>query len=223
MGRGKIEIKRIENSTNRQVTYSKRRTGILKKAGELNVLCDAEVSLIMISNTGKLTDFFSPNITPKAFFDKYQHVSGVDLWESHYVRLQDTLMQLKETNTRLRREIGERVGGDLSGLSLTDLRALELDLQSSAKIVRKRLYKLISTQTDTFKKKVRNLEEINANLVHEYEERVEEAYEIANHEAMSALELANAGSHMFAFRLQPSQPNLHDDGGGYGLHDLRLG
>ncbi|RZC55722.1 hypothetical protein C5167_014572 [Papaver somniferum] len=42
MGRGKIEIKRIENPTNRQVTYSKRRSGIFKKAKELTILCDAQ-------------------------------------------------------------------------------------------------------------------------------------------------------------------------------------
>jgi len=35
-----------------------------------------------------------------------------------------------------------------------------------------------------------------------------------------ALALANGGSHMYAFRVQPSQPNLH--GTGYASHDLRL-
>ncbi|EHA8586726.1 KDEF1 [Cocos nucifera] len=59
MGRGKIEIKKIENPTNRQVTYSKRRTGIMKKAKELTVLCDAEVSLIMFSSTGKFSEYCS--------------------------------------------------------------------------------------------------------------------------------------------------------------------
>jgi len=60
MGRGKIEIKRIENATNRQVTYSKRRTGIMKKARELTVLCDAQVAIIMFSSTGKYHEFCSP-------------------------------------------------------------------------------------------------------------------------------------------------------------------
>lgn len=63
MGRGKIEIKRIENPTNRQVTYSKRRNGIFKKAQELTVLCDAKVSLIMFSNTGKFHEYISPTTT----------------------------------------------------------------------------------------------------------------------------------------------------------------
>ncbi|CAN1316602.1 Agamous-like MADS-box protein AGL15 [Linum perenne] len=59
MGRGKIEIKRIENANSRQVTFSKRRSGLLKKAQELSILCDAEVAVIIFSNTGKLFDFSS--------------------------------------------------------------------------------------------------------------------------------------------------------------------
>ncbi|KAG6532340.1 hypothetical protein ZIOFF_006180 [Zingiber officinale] len=45
MGRGKIEIKLIENTTNRQVTFCKRRNDLLKKAYELSVLCEAEVKI----------------------------------------------------------------------------------------------------------------------------------------------------------------------------------
>ncbi|CAL0329419.1 unnamed protein product [Lupinus luteus] len=59
MGRGKIEIKKIENANSRQVTFSKRRTGLLKKAHELAILCDAEVAVIIFSNTGKLFEFSS--------------------------------------------------------------------------------------------------------------------------------------------------------------------
>lgn len=57
MGRGKVEVKRIENKITRQVTFSKRKSGLLKKAYELSVLCDAEVSLIIFSNGGKLYEF----------------------------------------------------------------------------------------------------------------------------------------------------------------------
>ena len=60
MGRGKIEIKRIENSTNRQVTFSKRRGGLLKKANELAVLCDARVGVVIFSSTGKMFEYCSP-------------------------------------------------------------------------------------------------------------------------------------------------------------------
>ncbi|KAL7002969.1 MADS-box transcription factor 57, partial [Sarracenia purpurea var. burkii] len=59
MGRGKIVISRIDNSTSRQVTFSKRRNGLLKKAKELSILCDAEVGVIVISCTGRLYEFAS--------------------------------------------------------------------------------------------------------------------------------------------------------------------
>ncbi|URD78164.1 hypothetical protein MUK42_07139 [Musa troglodytarum] len=59
MVRGKREMKRIENATSRQVTFSKRRKGLLKKAFELSVLCDVEVALIIFSSGGKLYEFAS--------------------------------------------------------------------------------------------------------------------------------------------------------------------
>jgi len=55
-------MKRIENATSRQVTFSKRRNGLLKKAFELSVLCDAEVALIVISPRGKLYEFASASV-----------------------------------------------------------------------------------------------------------------------------------------------------------------
>ncbi|KAI8546407.1 hypothetical protein RHMOL_Rhmol07G0114900 [Rhododendron molle] len=59
MVRGKTQLRRIENTSSRQVTFSKRRSGLLKKAFELSVLCDAEVGLIIFSTTGKLYEFSS--------------------------------------------------------------------------------------------------------------------------------------------------------------------
>ncbi|KAK4583967.1 hypothetical protein RGQ29_021905 [Quercus rubra] len=57
MGRVKLQIKRIENNTNRQVTFSKRRNGLIKKAYELSILCDIDIALIMFSPSGRLTHF----------------------------------------------------------------------------------------------------------------------------------------------------------------------
>lgn len=59
MAREKIKIRRIDNISARQVTFSKRRRGLLKKAEELAVLCDAEVGLIIFSATGKLFEYAS--------------------------------------------------------------------------------------------------------------------------------------------------------------------
>ncbi|CAH8351814.1 unnamed protein product [Eruca vesicaria subsp. sativa] len=57
MGRVKLEIKRIENNTNRQVTFSKRRNGLIKKAYELSILCDIDIALIMFSPSDRLSLF----------------------------------------------------------------------------------------------------------------------------------------------------------------------
>jgi MADS-box transcription factor, plant len=65
MGRGKIVIRRIDNSTSRQVTFSKRRNGISK---ELAILCDAEVGLVIFSSTGRLYEYSSTRSSP---FDYY--------------------------------------------------------------------------------------------------------------------------------------------------------
>lgn len=61
-------MKRIENATSRQVTFSKRRNGLLKKAFELSVLCDAEVALIIFSPRGKLYEFSSCRYSSIFFF-----------------------------------------------------------------------------------------------------------------------------------------------------------
>ncbi|URE32190.1 SRF-type transcription factor (DNA-binding and dimerization domain) [Musa troglodytarum] len=57
--RGRVELRRIEDRTSRQVCFSKRRSGLFKKAYELSVLCDAEVALLVFSPAGKLYEFSS--------------------------------------------------------------------------------------------------------------------------------------------------------------------
>ncbi|AES97199.2 MADS-box transcription factor family protein [Medicago truncatula] len=74
MGRGKVELKRIENKINRQVTFAKRRNGMLKKAYELSLLCDAEVALIIFSSRGKLYEFCSGTSMAKTI-ERYQRCS----------------------------------------------------------------------------------------------------------------------------------------------------
>ncbi|KAG6476471.1 hypothetical protein ZIOFF_065713 [Zingiber officinale] len=65
MVRGKTQMRRIENLASRQVTFSKRRRGLLKKAFELSVLYDAEIGLIVFSTHGKLYEFASSRCSEK--------------------------------------------------------------------------------------------------------------------------------------------------------------
>uniref|UniRef100_A0A804RKY0 MADS-box domain-containing protein n=1 Tax=Zea mays TaxID=4577 RepID=A0A804RKY0_MAIZE len=71
MGRGKVELKKIENPTNRQVTFSKRRMGLFKKANELAILCDAQIRVIIFSGSGRMYEYSSPPWRIASVFDRY--------------------------------------------------------------------------------------------------------------------------------------------------------
>ena len=45
MGRNKIKIERIKSDRNRNVTFIKRKKGLIKTAMELSLLCDANIFL----------------------------------------------------------------------------------------------------------------------------------------------------------------------------------
>ncbi|XP_062199410.1 MADS-box transcription factor 8 [Phragmites australis] len=139
MGRGRVELKRIENKINRQVTFAKRRNGLLKKAYELSVLCDAEVALIIFSNRGKLYEFCSGQSITKTL-DRYQKCSyGVpdtavqnkenESSRNEYLKLKARVENLQRTQRNL-------LGEDLGSLGIKELDQLEKQLDSSLRHIR---------------------------------------------------------------------------------------
>ncbi|KAJ2509692.1 Myocyte-specific enhancer factor 2B [Coemansia sp. RSA 1939] len=62
MGRKKIKIQMIKDERNRQVTFLKRKSGLLKKAYELSVLCDCEIAVVIFSSQNKLVQYASTNM-----------------------------------------------------------------------------------------------------------------------------------------------------------------
>ncbi|XP_037251561.1 myocyte-specific enhancer factor 2A isoform X5 [Falco rusticolus] len=62
MGRKKIQITRIMDERNRQVTFTKRKFGLMKKAYELSVLCDCEIALIIFNSSNKLFQYASTDM-----------------------------------------------------------------------------------------------------------------------------------------------------------------
>ncbi|CAI8611643.1 unnamed protein product [Vicia faba] len=150
MGRGKIEIKRIENSNSRQVTFSKRRTGLLKKAQELAILCDAEVAVIIFSNTGKLFEFSSSGM--KRTLSRYNKCA--DSSESASVEykaekedskmveiLKDEVVKLETNQLRL-------LGKDLAGLGFKELQLLEQQINDALLSVKEKKEELLMEQLE---------------------------------------------------------------------------
>ncbi|XP_047148585.1 MADS-box protein JOINTLESS-like [Vigna umbellata] len=164
MTRAKIKIKKIDNITARQVTFSKRRRGLFKKAEELSVLCDADVSLIVFSSTGKLFDYSSSSMND--IITKYNtHSPGMDKLDRPSLEMQ------LETATKLSKEIAERTqelswmkGDDLQGLSLNELQQLEKKLESGLDRVIEIKEKQMMGQISELQKKGIVLEEENKHL-----------------------------------------------------------
>ncbi|GJT39176.1 MADS-box transcription factor 25-like protein isoform X1 [Tanacetum coccineum] len=63
MARTSIDLRYIEDVQKRRACFSKRRQGLMKKAHELSVLCDADIGLIVFSDSHKLYEFASSDMT----------------------------------------------------------------------------------------------------------------------------------------------------------------
>lgn len=76
-----------------QVTFNKRKFGVMKKAYELSVLCDCEIALIIFSSNNKLYQYASTdmdkvkNITCLNIVDKCHNASGSKYSWLHFIIL----------------------------------------------------------------------------------------------------------------------------------------
>ncbi|KAK9115978.1 hypothetical protein Sjap_014925 [Stephania japonica] len=167
MGRGRVELKRIENKINRQVTFAKRRNGLLKKAYELSVLCDAEVALIIFSSRCKLYEFCSSS-SMFTTLERYQKCSYGALEDNtstketqgtyqEYLRLKARVEVLQQFQRNLQ-------GEDLDLLSRKELEQLEHQLQISLKQIRSTKNQFMLDQLANLQKKEQMLQEVNKTM-----------------------------------------------------------
>ncbi|KAE8667211.1 Agamous-like MADS-box protein AGL9-like protein [Hibiscus syriacus] len=179
MGRGRVELKRIENKINRQVTFAKRRNGLLKKAYELSVLCDAEVALIIFSNRGKLYEFCSSSSMVKTL-ERYQKCNygapetDVSARAALELSSQQEYLKLKARYEALQRSQRNLLGEDLGPLSSKELEALEKQLDSSLKQIRSMRTQYMLDQLSDLRRKEQLLNEANKNL----KQRLIESYQV---------------------------------------------
>lgn len=94
-GRQKIEMKLIGDYEDRLVTFSKRRSGIYKKASELVTMCGVQLGLIVFSPTGKAFSFGSPSIESitNRFLNRHEDPAALDqyqpIFDAHRGRMRD--------------------------------------------------------------------------------------------------------------------------------------
>ncbi|XP_062195709.1 MADS-box transcription factor 3-like isoform X2 [Phragmites australis] len=166
-GRGKIEIKRIENTTNRQVTFCKRRNGLLKKAYELSVLCDAEIALIVFSSRGRLYEYANNSV--KATIERYKKASSdssnsgtvaevnAQYYQQESAKLRQTISSLQNSNRTL-------VGDAINTTSLRDLKQLEGRLEKGIAKIRARKNELLDAEVEYMLKREMDLQSDNMYL-----------------------------------------------------------
>lgn len=168
MVRGKTEMKRIENATSRQVTFSKRRSGLLKKAFELSVLCDAEVALIIFSPKGKLHEFSSSSMINNTI-ERYRKNTKTLAFGRNSV--EENLQLLKEETATLYKKIElledskrKLLGENLDSCSTDELEEVEKQLERSLSNIRARKNLLFKEQIDQLKEQEKNLMKENIEL-----------------------------------------------------------
>ncbi|CAN1796196.1 Agamous-like MADS-box protein AGL8 homolog [Linum perenne] len=231
MGRGRVQLRRIENKINRQVTFSKRRSGLLKKAHEISVLCDAEVALIVFSTKGKLFEYSTDSWYMERILERYERYSYAERviaivlidfvnifqgsWTLEYAKLKARIEVLQKN-------LKNYNGQDLDSLSLRELQNLEQQLDSALKHIRSRKNQLMYESISELQKKDKALQDQNNQLAKKVKDREKEITEQAQWEQQDPPSLVtqqtpameDSPSSIVAPQ-EPFQPLDISGGGGY--------
>ncbi|MFS7938524.1 putative transcription factor MADS-MIKC family [Helianthus anomalus] len=234
MGRGKIEVKRIENNTSRQVTFSKRRTGLIKKTHELSVLCDAQIGLIVFSSKGKLYEYTTHPLSMTQMIDKYLKATGSRIThQNNQEQMRNELTRMKKETLNLQLSLQRYKGDDLSSAQIEELNQLEQQLEFSVQKVRARKLQLLQQQEKVLEKENEEMyqwlmgkqqEEINQQqvaamtelkLVGQEQQLFEQfpffgSEEPPNSVLQLAASLPQLQLQSYPYHLQPIQPNLQE-------------
>ncbi|CAM8888864.1 unnamed protein product [Rhodiola kirilowii] len=206
MGRGRIELKKIENKVNRQVTFSKRRTGLFKKATELSVLCDAQIAIIIFSGDrpDKFYELASPSQSMGRILERYQNMVAPQEGVLHR-ESQSTFHEVQKLQAKyeaLQRTQRNLLGEDLGPLSIKELQQLEKQIEVSLAQTRLKKTQMVNERMEALRKQERHLGEINKKL------KMKKLEIEAEGQAYHALWNSYNNGAGTNFTLQPTQPNL---------------
>lgn len=177
MPRRKVDLKRIENRAAMQVTFSKRKKGLFKKAQELSIMCDAQVLVLVFSAASKLTQYANPSVG-----------EILERYKTHQLGPENPSIDLSTKEIeRLRKEVDERdltirqlKGENLDNLSIEQLIALsELTLNG--------FYRQKAKEMELYEKTIVKFQHPSHDLSKKYGRQKQEtrAENVVHHESMS--------------------------------------
>ncbi|GER36726.1 MADS-box transcription factor FBP22 [Striga asiatica] len=223
MVRGKVQMKRIENASSRQVTFSKRRNGLLKKAYELSVLCDAEVALIIFSQKGRLYEFASSNtfivivalsynikiFSMQKTIEKYLELtkernSGIEA-EQHMQKLKHEATYLAKQIELLENSHRKLLGHNLGTCSMEELQEIDIKLEKSLKNIRSRKAQAFKEEIEKLQAKEKFLLEENGKLSEKIE--LKRRREVGKHKEIGSCSHCTQSSEVVTELFIGLQPN----------------
>ncbi|KAG6492177.1 hypothetical protein ZIOFF_047127 [Zingiber officinale] len=157
MGRGRTEIKRIENPNQRQSTFYKRRDGLFKKARELSVLCDADLLLLLFSSSGKLYQYHSPSVpSAKELIERYELATQTKIWRDYVVDRNAEIVKVEQLCDALEKQLRFMKVDEGQEYSLPDLSNVEHSLEMAISKVRVEMERKIGGQMNKLESMVRD-------------------------------------------------------------------
>ncbi|KAL3368687.1 hypothetical protein AABB24_009493 [Solanum stoloniferum] len=192
MGRKKVEIKRIEDKSSRQATFSKRRNGLMKKAKQLSILCDVDVAVLVFSSRGRLFEFSSTNSLTGVIHRYNTHIKAEDKVSAEVDDTEESkyasFMRMEELLQTVEKQLKEP---DVDDLSITDLVHLENQVETALTQTRFR-------KTHLLIESIKNLHDKEKQLIEENKVLEDEIGTIKNREENEmAMNLNNiAPTHM---------------------------
>ncbi|XP_020106050.1 MADS-box transcription factor 32-like [Ananas comosus] len=160
MGRGRTEIKRIENPTQRQSTFYKRRDGLFKKARELSILCDADLLLLLFSSSGKLYHFHAPSVpSVKDFIERYEMATNTKIWKDYHLERDAEIEKVQNLCELMEKELRFMKVDDREHYTLPTLDMLEHNLEAAISKVRSEKERKMGGEINFLENMVRDKQE----------------------------------------------------------------